>query len=253
VNALRWLGAPVTEAGITERRFDLLRSGTVVPGILWQPEHPQRTLPLVLLGHGGSGHKRADRQLQLARRFAESQIAAVAIDGPYHGDRLTEPLDSRQYQQQMAATGVDTVTDSMVDDWFAVLDAIGSQNLIDTNRVAYLGLSMGTRFGLPFVAAAGPRLRCAVLGKYGLQQPQSMPAAIDMTPRFTRDAPRITVPLLFHVQRDDELFPRPGQLNLFDLLGSPDKQLLTFPGPHGHTPPTAITTWHEFVCRRLEL
>jgi len=31
-----------------------------------------------------------------------------------HGDRVTEPVDSRQYQDRMAATGVDTVTDSML-------------------------------------------------------------------------------------------------------------------------------------------
>ncbi len=253
MTVLRWIGAPVTEADVTEHRFDVLRSGTVVPGILWQPAQPERALPLVLLGHGGSGHKRASRQLHLARLFAKSQIAAVAIDGPYHGDRLTEPLDTAQYRQQMAATGVDTVTDNMLADWFAVLDAVTDLNLININQVAYLGLSMGTRFGLPLVAAAGSRLRCAVLGKYGLQQPPSWPVAIDMTRRFTRDAPRITIPVLFHIQWDDELFPRSGQLDLFDLLGSPAKQLLAFPGPHGHTAPTAITAWHEFVCRHLQV
>lgn len=253
MNVLRWIGEPVTENGVTERRFDLMRDVGVVPGILWLPARPERPLPLVLLGHGGSGHKRADRQLNLGRWFAgQSQIAAVAIDGPYHGDRVAEPVDSRQYQNQMALTGVDTVTDNMVDDWFATLDALGDLDTIDATRAAYLGLSMGTRFGLPFVAQAGDRLRCAVLGKYGMRQPPTMPAAVNMAPRFTQDAPKITVPILFHVQWDDELFPRPGQLDLFDLLASPAKQLIAFPGTHQTTTPAAFTSWCEFITHHLE-
>ena len=253
MNVLRWIGEPVTERGVTERRFDLVRDVGIVPGILWLPAQPQLPLPLLLMGHGGSGHKRADRQLGLGRWFAgEAQIAAVAIDGPYHGDRVAEPVDSRQYQDRMAAIGVDTVTDSMVEDWWAVLDALTDLDTIDANRVAYLGFSMGTRFGLPYVAAAGRRLRCAVLGKYGMHQPLAMPAAVNMASRFTRDAPRITVPVLFHVQWDDELFPRIGQFELFELLGSRDKQLIAFPGAHRTAAPAAIRAWCEFVVHHLE-
>jgi pimeloyl-ACP methyl ester carboxylesterase len=108
---------------------------------------------------------------------------------------------------------VDKVTDGMVDDWCATVDALGDHDAIDADRVAYFGLSMGTRFGLPYVAAAARRLRCAVgpvLGKYGMRQPLTMPAAVDMAPRFALDAPTITVPVLFHVQWGDELFPRTG-------------------------------------------
>ena len=155
------------------------------------------------------------------------------------------------YQNQMAAIGVDTVTDSMVADWSATLDALCALDSVDADRVAYLGLSMGTRFGLPYVATADRRLRCAVLGKYGMRQPAAMPAAVNMAPRFARDAPRIGSPLLFHVQWDDELFPRSGQFELFELLGSRDKQLIAFPGSHGTTAPTAIRAWCEFVTHHL--
>jgi fermentation-respiration switch protein FrsA (DUF1100 family) len=90
-----------------------------------------------------------------------------------------------------------------------------------------------------------------VLGKYGLQQPAVMPVGIDMGPRFAEDAPRITVPVLYHVQWDDELFPRAGQLALFDLLGSPGKQLIGFPGKHAETSVAAIDAWRDFVRRHL--
>jgi len=165
--ALRWIGEPISEGGVTERRFDVVRETGLVPGILWTPAQQEHPVPLVLMGHGGSGHKRADRQLLLGRRFAGvMQMAAVAIDGPLHGDRVPEQLDRRQYQERMAAMGVDRVTNGMVDDWRATLNALSHLDTIDANRVAYIGFSMGTRFGLPYVAAAGDRLRCALTFPY---------------------------------------------------------------------------------------
>jgi hypothetical protein len=68
-----------------------------------------------------------------------------------------------------------------------------------------------------------------------------------MDSRFSQDAPRIKVPVLFHVQWDDELFPRAGEFELFDLLGSPDKRLIAFPGSHGTATPAAIQMWCEFI------
>ena len=69
--------------------------------------------------------------------------------------------------------------------------------------------------------------------------------------RVAADAARITAPLLFHVQHDDEIFPRDGQRELFDLIGSPIKHLVTEPGPHAHTTPAAIAGWRAFIAERL--
>jgi dienelactone hydrolase len=252
MSSLRWIGEPISEGGVTERRFDLERESGIVPGILWTPAEHDRPAPLVLMGHGGSGHKRSDRQLMLGRRLATvSQIAAATIDGPYHGDRVAEQLDRRQYQAMMAAIGVDKVTDGMVDDWTATLDALSHLDAIDADRIAYIGFSMGTRFGLPYVAAASDRLRCAVLGKNGMRQSSTMDTAATMAPRFKQDAPDIKIPVLFHVQWDDELFPRDGQFELFDLIGTPDKRLIAFPGPHGAAAPEAVQAWCAFVTHHL--
>ncbi|MGH8057543.1 MAG: dienelactone hydrolase family protein [Candidatus Entotheonellia bacterium] len=252
MTALRWIGEPLSEGGVTERRFDLERESGTVPGILWTPAQHDRPVPLVLMGHGGTGHKRADRQLMLARRFAAvSQVAAAAIDGPFHGDRVPEKMDRQQYQAMVVAAGVDKVTDGMVDDWGATLDALTQLEAIDANRIGYIGVSMGTSYGLPYVAAAGGRLRCAVLGKNGLRRASPASAPSNMAPRFTRDAPTIAVPLLFHVQWDDELFARDGQFELFDLLGAHDKRLIAFPGPHMTTLPAAVDAWCDFLTHHL--
>jgi dienelactone hydrolase len=252
MTALQWIGEPISEGGVTERRFNVERETGSVPGILWTPAEHDRPVPLVLLGHGGSGHKRADRQLMLGRRFAGvSQMAAAAIDGPFHGDRVAEPLERQQFQAMIASAGVDKVTDGMVEDWCSTLEALSQLDAIAADRIAYMGFSMGTRFGLPYVAAAGDRLRCAVLGKNGLRQAASTPPGANMAARFARDAPTIRVPTLFHVQWDDELFPRDGQFELFDAIGAADKQLIAFPGPHSTSCPAAVQAWCTFVTHHL--
>ncbi|MFF5296518.1 hypothetical protein [Paractinoplanes globisporus] len=110
---------------------------------------------------------------------------------------------------------------------------------------------MGTRFGLAIVAALGARFRVAVLGKYGLEQAPVLPRAMNLPERYAAEAARITCPVLFHVQLDDDLFPLAGQYALFDRLGSERKELLTYPGPHHVTDPAAEIRWREFVRELL--
>ena len=250
MTTLEWKGESLCEGQIQERQFVVTRGESPVPGIMWAPEDIQKPIPLVMFGHGGSGHKRVARSLMLGRRFAGvSQFAMVAIDGPAHGDRK----NPGEYNQAAAMSegGVETVVDGMVEDWSATLDQISGLDFIDAGRVAYIGFSMGTRFGLPYVAAAGDKLRCAALGKNALETSVAASAPSHAGARFRKDAPNIKTPLLFHMQWDDELFSRESQSHLFDLIGSADKRLIAFPGPHANSCPESVDLWCAFIERHL--
>jgi dienelactone hydrolase len=251
VDELRWGGQAIADDGVMERPFEVARPSGAVPGLMWMPPASQTPPPLILLGHGGSGHKRSARITDLAHWFAlNAGAASVAIDGPYHGDRMPVPLQADDYQARIAAEGVNVVLDRMTSDWTSTVHSIGASLLVDTGRLSYVGMSMGTRFGLSVTAEFGDHMTCVVLGKFGLTSPSINPGLA--TPRrIEADAARITAPLLFHMQRDDELFPRQGQLDLFNALGSQDKQLIAFSGMHADTAPTAVATWRQFVSERL--
>ncbi len=246
-DALASLGEIAIEGRVAERRFEVVRAGEAIPGVLWTPAAATRALPLVLLGHGGSGHKRSDRMLELGIRFARDRgFAAAAIDGPGHGDRggLTstdDPAYRAIWQRPDNVPG-------MVADWRATLDALSELEAIDAGRVGYWGMSMGTMFGLPFVAAE-PRIRAAVLGKAGLTG-----SSVDrskIAPHLRAAAPLVTCPTYFHVQWDDERFDRYSSLFLFDQIGAAEKELHTFRGLHAAMTPQALEGSIAFLARHL--
>ncbi len=241
VSHVEWLGEQAS-AGCTERSFILHRPAPV-PGVLWSPQAtaPQAT---VLLFHGGSGHQRSERHLQMGLRLASEGLAAVAIDGPYHGGRVTAPS---AYQQLIADEGIERVTARMTADWLEALSALAGLGLADDAHVSVFGMSMGARFGLPVAAALGSRLQCAVLGKFGLRQAASLHPGLRAPGLMTAAAHAVSAPLLYHVQWDDEIFPRDGQFELFDALASVDKQLTARPGPHARPHPDDQTSWQDFI------
>lgn len=249
--------------GVMERHFRFDADGQSVPGILWRPEAATGPTPLVLLGHGGSQHKRALNVLGLARRFVRHLGAStVALDAPGHGDRVVDAAAARarrrELEQRVRARGgegssprpMPTDPDAYaaaharhVREWGTLLDLLDGQGLVLDGRIGYWGLSMGTMIGLPFVAG-DPRVRCAVLGL----------ACLSGWPNeaVRRDAARrVEVPVLFVLQWDDQLMTRASGLELFDALGSSDKQLHAFPGGHVDTPLYERDAYDAFFARHL--
>ena len=68
--------------GVLEQGFRLEVDGRDVPGVLWRAEGGAENAPLVLIGHGGTQHKRTGYVLSLARMLARHHgIASFAY--PY--------------------------------------------------------------------------------------------------------------------------------------------------------------------------
>ena len=244
---LQWSGEDRVDRGVRQRRFDVRRDGRVVPGLLWTSDPGGSPRPLVLLGHGGSGSKRQDYVVAMARRLVRWHgLAAAAIDGPVHGDRRRDPeapspLVLAEFAQLWAADGA-AMTDAIVADWRATLTALQALPDVAGGDVGWWGLSMGTILGLPLVAAED-RIGAAVLGLMGLTGPTR--------DRIERDAAAVRVPVLFLVQWDDEMFLRDCALALFDALGSSDKRLHAQPGGHGALPAEELEASAVFLASRL--
>ncbi|WP_188836369.1 hypothetical protein [Flexivirga endophytica] len=73
--------------------------------------------------------------------------------------------------------------------------------------------------------------------------------AADNLIRDSADA--ITAPALLHVPWDDEVFPRAGQFELFELIRSPEKVLHARPGLHGSNHPEDEALWCQFLAHHL--
>jgi pimeloyl-ACP methyl ester carboxylesterase len=233
-----------TADGVTERRFTL----GDVPGVLWSPVDRTIRRPLVLLGHGGGQHKTAPGLVARARRYVTAcGFAVAAIDAPGFGDRPRTEHD-KQFMADISArrtagepVGLLIAQDNAeraacaVPEWRATLDAL--EDGMGTGPVGYWGLSLGSLIGVP-LAAAEPRIAAAVFGLAGHET-------------LAEAAARITVPVEFLLQWDDELVPRDSGLALFDAFASADKTLHANPGPHMGVPAFELDSSERFFSRHL--
>ncbi|WP_086799406.1 dienelactone hydrolase family protein [Streptomyces caniscabiei] len=221
-----------------------------IPGVLWTPGNAAGTRPLIVMGHGGGQHKKAPDILNLARRFVtEAGFAVVAVDVPNHGER---PVDEKYHRiatenharveageepAPLIAAFQALVARQTVPEWRRVLDAVQQLDDVGAGPVGYWGVSLGCGLGVPFVAAE-PRIRAAVLGLGGALASGA-------------DAARITIPVEFLVQWDDERVPRGQSLALFDAFASADKTLHANPGKHGDMPAHELDSSLTFFARHL--
>jgi dienelactone hydrolase len=249
-----------TENGVVEQRFDLHVDGETVPGLRWCPERADAPRPTILIGHGGTQHKRVPNVLGLARRFVRHLgYVAVALDAPGHGERVTDPAQAERRRRAIEAriaAGPDAGGISLrpeeakewverttkgIAEWHALLDRLDEQG--EGPQYGYWGVSMGTLIGLPFVASE-PRIGAAVLGLAGLG---SRPGG----DRFEQAAHSLTVPVLLVLQGDDELVDRTAGLALFDAIGSSEKTVHINPGGHVEIPLFERDAYEAFFLRHL--
>ncbi|MBS2532533.1 alpha/beta hydrolase [Catenulispora sp. NF23] len=233
--------------GVREREFTV----GDVPGVLWSPRSRPGRAPLVLIGHGGGIHKKAPASAGRARRLVLGcGFHAVAIDAPGHGDRPRTEHDEREIDALYAACEAGEpqgpivvrynarLAEQAVPEWRATLDALQELPEIGTDGpVGYWGLNMGTATGVPLIASDA-RITAAVLG-------QHWPDAL------AEPAKRITIPIEFDLQWDDEHIPREAGLALFDAFGSPEKTLHVNSGRHKELPRFEADSAVRFFARHL--
>ena len=234
---------------LRERTFHLDVDGWLVPVVLWTSMHSSIPAPLVLIGHGGSGHKMTPLVTDLAIPLVERHgFAVAAIDGPVHGERRNDwnpanpPQGPAIRDEFLAHWRAGASVDAMVADWRATIDTLSTLPEIDANAIGWYGLSMGTAYGLP-LCAADTRIRAAVLGLWGGDYPSSE--------RLMEDAPNVKCPVQFHQKWSDELFSRTGQLHLFDRIGTADKRLRIYLGKHGNPEGEQLEDIEQFLVARL--
>lgn len=231
-----------------EHPITITAAGHDVPGVLWTPDGSPAGVPLVLAGHGGGfgtdGHKRVDSIVALAARLADHHhIATLAIDQPGCGDRPGAAEEQERRRQMSVEEAIESLwteelVAAMTADWVAMLDHVGATFGLGDDGLGYWGLSGGTTFGLPLVAAL-PAIGAAVLGLNG------------DVPLMQAHAADVRCPLLYMMNLDDRFMSRASCLALFDRIGSADKRLLAFPGDHGQRMDEALGDWGRFFAAHL--
>jgi pimeloyl-ACP methyl ester carboxylesterase len=239
--------AESTANGVVERDFTL----DGIPGVLWSPESGAERAPLVLQAHGGGNHRKHPAMSGRAGLLVRGCGYHVAVlDAPGHGDRPRTEHDEREVAALFAARAAgepegpivvrynDHLAELAVPEYRALLDALQELPEIGTDGpVGFWGINMGTAIGIPFVADE-PRIKAAVFGQHW---PDSLAA----------HAARITVPIEFDLQWDDEHISREEGLALFDAFASAEKSLHVNSGKHKELPRFEAESAVRFFARHF--
>lgn len=165
-----------TSNGVSERPF----THDGISGLLWTPSGATRRRPLVLLGHGGGQHKRAQGLVARARCYVtRCGFAVAAIDAPGHGDLqrteqdeqfvagIRERMSAGEPIGPLIARHNASLAARAVPEWQSTLDALQDVDHVDASGpVGFWGVSLGSAIGVP-LAAAEPRITATVFGCAG--------------------------------------------------------------------------------------
>ena len=231
------------EDGVLEREFTLGE----IPGVLWT--RGSAPAPLILSGHNGGLHKRDPRLVARARHHAaEYGFAVGAIDAPGHGDRPRSAVDEQARadlrRAMEAGEPVDEIVNAFivplveraVPEWRTTLDDLLSLPEIG-GPVGYAGM---TAIGIR-LAVVEPRISAAGFFAGGF-----------VPDTLREEARKVTIPLQFLLQWDDEGMERQPALDLFDAFGTREKTLHANLGGHAGVPWFEVDDGARFFARHLK-
>jgi hypothetical protein len=237
-----------TSDGVIERSFTI----GDVPGVLWSSAGSTDPAPLVLMGHPGGLHKRAVGMVARAAHLVTVYgFHAVAIDAPGHGDRARSAADAAWVDEMQRARKAGeplgaivaefnaSIAERAVPEWQTTLDALQTLPDIDTDRlVGYSGMTLATEIGFRLMLA-DPRIGAAGLGAA---------FASEGLMEVARD---VTAPVQFLLPWDDLEIDRESGIALWDAIGSEEKSLHVFPGPHQRVPTYEAEDSARFLANHL--
>jgi cephalosporin-C deacetylase-like acetyl esterase len=145
--------------GVRVRRFRFESiHGERVPATAWIAGDSPGNRPAIILQHGAGSRREADYIRLPALRWARAGFVCVAIDAHLHGQRLQASREPSRVWQLPWTRKEHAV--QMAVDLMRLLDLLETRPEIDGARVGYLGFSMGTIMGVPFVGL-DPRVKSA--------------------------------------------------------------------------------------------
>ena len=207
-----------------------------ITGILWTPTvEPFAPRPLVCSIHGGGQHSQHPAAMARATALIEAGLTVLSLDAPGHGRRqpTAEDLEFRATMQERRESGRPfddlllsfnaRIASQAVPEWLTVLDVLASQDHLSPSQPLGLwGVSLGGVVAMQLLAT-DERFAAAIVGLVG-------------GPDINDYVERVTAPLLFLMQWDDELVARADALETFDRIGSTSKRLHANPGGHAQIP-----------------
>ena len=160
---------------------------------------------------------------------------------PIRGEDMTSLTDIQREFLELWE-GKENSVEGMVSDWMVTLTKLKALKELKNVPVGYYGLSMGTAYGLPFLAAE-KRIDAAVIGMWGSNYPNSG--------QLVEAACHVRCPICFLHKSEDQFFTLKGAFQIFDALSTDDKRMLISTGPHEPATSEQIKFTLDFFENRL--